>query len=165
VPNGSDSGFRYARALILAHVRPQHRRRGQCENGDRKDHAPTHACEQDREPARCNHEHCRSEIGLFRDQQGGHEHDQRHRDHLHEGRRQPPLVHEPRNHHRHGKLHELRRLKGHDAEVEPTLRAFADLAFHHDGEQQPHSQKKRPWRPHPQVARRYLSQQEKCAQA
>ena len=45
-----------------------------------------------------------------------------------ERRRQRTLVHVPGAHHRHRELHDLGGLKAQEADVEPALRAFADVA-------------------------------------
>ena len=51
-------------------------------------------------------------------------------------RRQRPLVQVPGAHHRHRELHDLGRLEADDAEVEPALRALADVARDRDDDEQ-----------------------------
>ena len=80
-----------------------------------------------------------AEIRL-RDDHGGRngDHDA-HDEQILERRRQRPLVHVPGAHHRHRELHDLGRLEAHEADVEPALRALADMTGHVDHDQQQHA--------------------------
>ena len=74
------------------------------------------------------------------DDHGGRNGDQHaHDEQIPEGRRQRPLVHVPGAHHRHRQLHDLGGLKAHEADIEPALRALADVAGDIDHDQQQHT--------------------------
>ena len=107
----------------------------------------------------------RAEIGLLDDQERRRQHDEPHDHELRERRRQAPLVHEPRAHHRHGELQQLRRLERDDAEVEPALRAFADLPLDGDRQQQADAEQIQPRREDAQVVRRNLRDHEERREA
>ena len=70
------------------------------------------------------------------------------------GQRQRPLVHVPGAGHRHRQLHDLGGLKAHEADVEPALRALADMAGDVDHNEQKHAEHVGDGREHAQVLRR-----------
>ncbi len=74
-----------------------------------------------------------------------------------------PLVHVPGTHHRHRKLHDLRGLEAHEADVEPALRALADMARRGHHQEQQHADGIREWCEQAQVLRRReLGERQKC---
>ncbi len=67
----------------------------------------------------------------------------------------------PGGHHRHGELHDLRGLKT-DAEIEPALRALADVAGDENEYEQKQPRQVAPWRPAPHQVRRQLRSDQHC---
>ena len=80
-------------------------------------------------------------------------------------RRQRALVQVPGAHHRHRELHDLGRLEADDAEVEPALRALADVAGERDDHEQHEPERVGRRREHAQEVVRHLRQQDEEREA
>ena len=96
----------------------------------------------------------RAQVRLRRDHRGGNGDHDAHHEQILERRRQRPLMHVPGAYHRHGELHDLGGLKAHEADIEPALRALADVARHIDHDQQQHADDIGDGRKQAQVLRR-----------
>jgi hypothetical protein len=97
------------------------------------------SCEQHHDQAGGGDQQGSPEIGLNHDHRRWNPDHDGHDQQILEGRRQRPIVHVPRAHHRYRKLHDLGRLEAHESHIEPALRAFADMSGdrHHDQQQHP----------------------------
>ena len=112
------------------------RRRPPSSGSDIEDDPKLHAGEQHDDEARGGDQERRPKIWLHDD------HPRRNGDHdthghqILERRRQRPFVHVPGAHHRYREFHDFGGLKADEADVEPTLRALADVAGHGHHDQQ-----------------------------
>ncbi len=104
----------------------------------RQDDLPGEAGEIDHIEAGGHHQQSGAEVGLLGDQAHGHE-EQHQRQHKVEPLdRALPFLEVPRQHQRHGDLHDLGGLD-HHTDVEPAARALADQAEHGHRHQQGHA--------------------------
>jgi hypothetical protein len=90
----------------------------------------------DHEPAADGDEHGGAQVRLRGGEARGHGDDEGEHREAGEAGRQWPLMQIPRAQHRHGELHDLGGLEADEAQVEPALRALADVAGDVDDEQQ-----------------------------
>ena len=104
-----------------------------------EDHANLQPGEQHHDEAGGRNQQGRAQIRLRHDHRRRNGDQDPHDDQVLEGRRQRAFVHVPGAYHRYRELHDLGGLKAHEADVEPALRALADVAGHFDHDQQQHA--------------------------
>jgi hypothetical protein len=132
----------HAATLVIVHEVPQHGRGRRSQRTKEHDQAQAQPSKQYHQQPGARHQQRSAEIRLPDNQEGrrGDQHQQY--QHVDESRRQRPVVQIPGRHHRHRQLHDLRRLEAHNAEVEPALRALAEVPGDHYREQQGQARRK-----------------------
>ena len=129
-----------AMALVVVQHRPQHRRTGERRDKQSAHHAPAQPGQEQHVEAAGGNQQRGAQIGLARDQRDRHQQQQCGNEIIFQRERGLVLFEVPGHHQRHADFHQLGRLDGGDAEIQPAPRAVADLAEQRHADQQRHAE-------------------------